>query len=198
MVEEYNDYELVVLAREGNEDAVNLIYQKYRPLIVSKSSDAIMLATHHGIEISDIMQEGFMGLEEAIKNFNEDDNTSFYTFAMLCVNRQIINYLRKNTRGRNRILNDAGPIDEYVEKNLKDEFDTEFSFIYKETMEHIMECIEDNLTEFEKDVFKYKMDGYSFEEIANTLNKDLKSIYNTFQRVKSKIKKIMEDDDYLQ
>ena len=55
-----------------------------------------------------------------------------------------------------------------------------------------------NFTDFEDKVFNYKMDGYSFEEIANTLNKDLKSIYNTFQRVKSKIRKIMEDDDYLQ
>lgn len=195
---EYNDYELVSLAREGNEDAINIIYQKYKPLIVNKSSDAITLATHHGIEINDIMQEGFMGLEEAIKNFNEFDNTSFYTFAMLCIDRQIINYLRKNTKGKNRILNDAGPIDEYVEKNLRDDYDTEFSFIYKETEADIMKSIESVLTKFEYEVFKYKIDGYNFEEIANTLNKDLKSIYNTFHRIKSKIKKIMEEEDYLQ
>ena len=195
---EYNDYELLSMAREGNEDAVNLIYQKYRPLIVNKSTDAIMLATHHGIEISDIMQEGFMGLDEAIRNFNEYDNTSFYTFAMLCVDRQIINYLRKNTKGKNRILNDAGPIDEYVEKNMGDGYDTEFSFIYKETESDMIKMIESNLTKFEYEVFKYKMDGYSFEEIANTLNKDLKSIYNTFHRIKSKIKKIMDEENYLQ
>ena len=195
---EYNDYELLSLAREGNEDAVNLIYQKYRPLIVNKSTDAIMLATHHGIEISDIMQEGFMGLDEAIRNFNEYDNTSFYTFAMLCVDRQIINYLRKNTKGKNRILNDAGPIDEYVEKNMRDGYDTEFFFIYKETESDMIKMIESNLTKFEYEVFKYKMDGYSFEEIANTLNKDLKSIYNTFHRIKSKIKKIMDEENYLQ
>lgn len=198
MLEEYNDYELVSLAKEGNEDAINLIYQKYKPLIVSKSKDAIVRATHHGIEISDIMQEGYMGLEEAIRNFSENDNTSFYTFAMLCVNRQIINYLRKSTKGKNRILNEAVTIDDYVEKNMKDDFDTEFSFIYKETEDHIMKKIDDNLTDFERDVFKYKVNGYSFEEIANTLNKDLKSIYNTFHRIKLKIKKIMEEDNYLQ
>lgn len=197
MSEEYNDYELISLAKEGNEDAINLIYQKYKPLIVSKSKDAIVMASHHGIEINDIMQEGFIGLEEAIINFSENDNTSFYTFATLCINRQIINYLRKNTKGKNRILNDAVAIDEYVEKSIKDDFDTEFSFIYKETEKNIMEEIKNNLTEFEKDVFKYKIDGYSFEEIANTLNKDLKSIYNTFHRIKSKIKKIIKDDDYL-
>ena len=194
---EYNDYELVALAKEGNEDAVNLLYQKYKPIIVRKSQNTIVRASHHGIEISDIMQEGFIGLEEAIMNFSENDNASFYTFAMLCINRQIINYLRKTTGGRDKILNDATPIDEYVEKTMKDEHNMEFSFIYKETEKNIMEEIKNNLTEFEKDVFKYKIDGYSFEEIANTLNKDLKSIYNTFHRIKSKIKKIIKDDDYL-
>ena len=53
-----------------------------------------------------------------------------------------------------------------------------------------------NFTDFEDKVFNYKMDGYSFEEIANTLNKDVKSLYNTFHRVKGKVKKIIENDDY--
>ena len=197
MFSDYNDYELVALAKEGNEDATNILYQKYKPIIVKKSENMIVRASHHGIEISDIMQEGFMGLEEAIKNFNEDDNTSFYTFAMLCVNRQIINYLRKNTRGRNRILNDAGPIDEYVEKNLKDEFDTEFSLINKETENNVIDKLRSRLTLFEGRVFDMKLDGYSIEEIAKTLNRDTKSIYNTFNRLKSKIKKVIEEDDYL-
>lgn len=198
MFDNYNDYELVALAKEGNEDAINLIYQKYKPLIVNKSKDSIVLANHHGIEISDIMQEGFIGLDEAINDFSESDNTTFYTFAMLCIDRQIINYLRKNTKGKNRILNDASPIDEYVEKNMRDDFDTEFSFIYKETEENIMKEINSNLTEFEKDVFRYKIDGYSFDEIANTLNRDVKSIYNTFHRIKIKIKRIIKKEDYLQ
>ena len=194
---QYNDYELVFLAKEGNEDAINIIYQKYKPIIVRNSQTAILKANHHGIEISDIMQEGFIGLDEAINNFSENDNASFYTFAVLCINRQIINYLRKTTGGRDKILNDATPIDEYVERNMKDDHDTEFSFIYKETEEYIKEEIKKNLTEFENNVFNLKIDGYTFEEIANTLNRDVKSIYNTFHRIKLKIKKIIDEDDYL-
>lgn len=194
---EYNDYELVALAKEGNEDAVNLIYQKYKPIIVKKSENMIVRASHHGIEISDIMQEGFIGLEEAIVNFSENDNASFYTFAMLCINRQMINYLRKTTGGRDKILNDATPIDEYVEKNMKDDCDTEFSFLHKEYEKDVTDEIKNALTDFEFSVFKMKVEGYTFEEIANTLNKDLKSIYNTFQRIKIKVKKIIYEDDYL-
>ena len=114
---QYNDYELVCLAREGNEDAINLIYQKYKPIIVKKSQEAIIRASHHGIEISDIMQEAYIGLDEAINSFNETDSASFYTFAMLCVNRQIINYLRKITGGKDKVLNEAVVIDDYLEKN---------------------------------------------------------------------------------
>ncbi len=193
---EYNDYELVSLAREGNEDAINIIYNKYKPIIVSKSKDMIVLASHHGIEISDIMQEGYIGLEEAIKGFSESDNTSFYTFAVLCINRQIINYMRKTTGGKDKILNDAIAIDENVEKTMRDDFDTEFSLMYQEYEKDMMSEIEKNLTEFENNVFKLKVEGYTFEEIANTLDRDIKSIYNTFHRIKGKIKKII-DDDYL-
>ena len=132
MYDDYNDYELVALAREGNEDAINIIYQKYKPLIINKSKDAIYIVSHHGIEISDIMQEGYIALEEAIQNFSENDNSSFYTFAMLCIDRNIINFIRKNTKSRNRLLNDASPIDDYVEKNMIDESNLEFSFIYKD------------------------------------------------------------------
>ena len=196
MYDDYNDYELVALAREGNEDAINIIYQKYKPLIINKSKDAIYVANHHGLEISDIMQEGYMALEEAIQNFSESDNASFYTFAMLCIDRNIINFIRKNTKSSNRLLNDASPIDDYVEKNMIDEASLEFSFIYRDTEEELISKVRKNFTDFEDKVFNYKMDGYSFEEIANTLNKDLKSIYNTFHRIKSKIKKIIEEDNY--
>ena len=109
----------------------------------------------------------------------------------------VINYLRKATRGKDRILNEAVTIDEQVEKNIKYDFDTEFSFMIREREEMMSKEIEKKLTEFENKVFKFKVEGYSFEEIANILDRDIKSIYNTFQRIKNKIKKIIKNDDYL-
>ena len=193
----YNDYELICLAREGNEEAINIIYNKYKPIIVTKSKDAIVLASHHGIEISDIMQEGFIGLDEAINAFSESDNASFYTFAVLCINRQIINYLRKTTGGRDKILNDAVAIDDTLEKSISDDFNTEFSLISHEQERNIIDEVEKILTNFEGEVFNFKINGYTCEEIANTLNKEVKSIYNTLNRIRSKIKKVMNEDDYL-
>jgi len=190
-----NDYELVYLAQEGNEDAINLIYQKYKPIIIKKSKNAIIYATHHGVEINDIMQEGYIGLDEAIRNFSQDNEASFYTFAMLCIDREIVNFLRKTTGGRGKILNEAVTIDQTLEKVISDKTNLELSVMMEEELEILGERIKPLLTNFEKEVFDLMMQNYSFEEIANILHKDVKAIYNTFQRIKIKIKKNIKIDN---
>lgn len=193
---EYNDYELVSLAQEGNEDAVNILYKKYRPIIIKKSKNSIINVTHHGIEINDIMQEAFIGFDEAIKNFSQDSDASFYTFALLCIDRKIYNYLRKVSGGRDKILNEAVNIDDNLDRIISSTEDIELSFISQNDEYTMIDDIRNLLTVFERKVFDMKIDGYSFEEIANTLNKDLKAIYNTFHRIKTKIKKNIKIDDW--
>lgn len=190
-----DDYELVYLAQDGNEDAINIIYDKYKPIIIKKSKNAIVFVTHHGIEINDIMQEGYIGLEEAIRNFSQDNEATFYTFANLCIDRQILNFLRKINGNKDRILNEAIIIDDSLEKTLKDNYNVEENLLGKDNNEQITKKIRDSLTEFEKKVFDLRIKGYSFNEMASSLNKDLKSIYNTLQRIKVKFKKIKEIDD---
>ena len=189
------DYELVYLAQDGNEDAINIIYDKYKPIIIKKSKNAIVFVTHHGIEINDIMQEGYIGLEEAIRNFSQDNEATFYTFANLCIDRQILNFLRKINGNKDRILNDAIMLDDSLEKTLKDNYNIEENLLGKDNNDQITKKIRNNLTEFEKNVFDLRIKGYSFEEISKNLNKDLKSIYNTLQRIRVKFKKIKEIDD---
>ena len=190
-----NDYETVFLAQEGNEDAINLIYQKYKPIIVRKSKSSIVFAAHHGIDINDIMQEGFIGLDEAIRNFSQDTEASFYTFALLCIDRQIFNYIRKITGGRDKPLNEAIGITDNLEKMMGDGTNIELSFIDHDNDLYMANEIRKILTDFERTVFDMKLKGYSFEEIGKILNKDRKSIYNTFQRIRLKIKKNIKIDD---
>lgn len=191
---ENNDYELVSLAQENNEEAIKILYQKYKPIIIKKSEHAILYLSHHGIEINDIMQEGFIALDEAIKKFSQNDTASFYTFATLCISRKISTYI-KRMQGKNKILNDAIAIDEGIENLLKDSFNVETSVISCNEEVFLLAKIQKTLTSFEKDVFNLKIKGYSFEEIANTLNKETKAIYNSFHRIKQKIKKIVDDDN---
>ena len=192
---EHNEYELVYLAQDGNEDAINLIYRKYKPIVVKKRKNAIVFASHHGVEINDIMQEGFIGLDEAIRNFSQDTDATFYTFANLCIDRQIANYLKKMTSGKDRILNEAITINDSLEKTMRDATDIEKYFVGRDNNKEIANLIREKLTPFEKQVFDLRLKGYSFEEIANILNKDMKAIYNTFFRIREKIKKNIKIDD---
>ena len=192
---DHNDYELVFLAQEGNEDAINVIYQKYKPIVVKKSKNAIVFASHHGVEINDIMQEGFIGLEEAIRNFSQDTDATFYTFATLCIDRQIASYLKKMTSGKDRVLNEAVTINDSLEKTMRDDMDIERYFIGKDNNKEMAIIIREKLTDFEKKAFDLRVKGYSFDEIAKALNKDMKAIYNTFFRIREKIKKNIKIDD---
>ena len=147
-----NDYELVYLAQEGNEDAINLLYQKYKPIIVKKSKNAIIYATHHGIDINDIMQEGYIGFEEAIRSFSQDETASFYTFALLCIDRKITNYLRKTTSSKSKALNEAITIDDTLEKVLGDNTNIETNLMGKDSDNELIEIIRRMLTDFERKI----------------------------------------------
>ena len=147
------DYELVYLAQDGNEEAINLLYQKYKPIIIKKSKNAIIYAPHHGIDINDIMQEGFIGFDEAIRDFSQDQSATFYTFALLCIDRQITNYLKKTTGGKGKILNDAVTIDETLEKVIGDGTNIESNLMGRDRDGKLIDEIRNKLTIFEKKVF---------------------------------------------
>ena len=188
---EYNDFELVSLIRENNEEAREILYNKYKPIIVKKSTDQIYKLGSYGMEINDLIQEGYIGLDNAINCFNEKENTSFYTFALLCIDRQIITCIKKNTNNKAMVLNDAINLDDGKEYLFRDNTDIEGSFINKEDAKEFINLICDSLSDIEKKVFSLKLEGYDIGEIANLLNKDIKVIYNTLHRIKYKIKLIM-------
>ena len=125
----------------------------------------------------------------------KDIDASFYTFAMICVERQIYNYLRKMTGGKDKALNDAMLITDKLERTIDDGNNIEMSFIDRDYDIRLIKKVRKQLTDFERKVFDLRIKGYTFQEISMSLNKDLKSIYNTFHRVKLKIKKIIELDD---
>lgn len=189
-----NDFELINLAQEGNEDAINLIYKKYKPIIVKKSGEAYRLVNHHGIEINDIVQEAYIALDEAIKNFKQTEDVKFYTFAMLCIERRITNFVKKNTNKRNMVLNSAKELDEVYEKTIVDETNIEDSLVIKDDNFNKLALLKRSLTKFEREVLDLRIKEMSLEEIADYLGKDLKAIYNATQRIKNKYKKIKIDD----
>lgn len=202
---EYNDYELLNYAvSDHNEDATELLYQKYQPLIISYAKKMLPFCSQGGIELNDLIQEGLLGLSSAIEHFNEQKNITFYTFARTCIERKMISLVIGTRRLKHKILNESVPFETKGEDNelvyadylLKDEkSDPEYVLLNNEREQILKELIQDELTDFELQVFELKMNHFSYEEIAAILDKNVKSVDNALQRIKGKIKKILTELD---
>lgn len=193
---DYNDYELISLAQELNEDAIDLIYQKYKPIIYQKSLKFHRLLKEKGFELCDLIQECYIALDYAIKTFNQDKNNIFYTYINLCLDRQLIDQYRKTINQKNKILNESIPL----ESSFEDDNDNLINIIEDTTNNPELELftqeeyldlqnkIVDKLTYLEECVFILKLQNFDYKEIAAILDKDSKSIDNAIQRIKTKIR----------
>ncbi len=198
---ELNDYELVSLAQEKNEQAINILHQKYQPLIYKKSKKIYSYVSKKGIELSDLIQECMIGFEEAIKNFNPKDDVTFYTFCNICMDRQLNTEITKLNREKYKILNEAIPMesinDAGEEINLADIFGSneknpENGFLINENIRELIKRTKEELTAFEECVFELKLQEFNYKEIADILDKTPKAIDNAIQRIKAKMKKILD------
>lgn len=191
----YNDYELVSLAQENNEYAINILHEKYKDLIIAKSKKVYYYLKNRGLELSDVIQEAMIGFEEAIRGYNQDDKAIFYTFAMICIDRQLKSLVIKQNRDKYRFLNEAITLDNDEEGNLynvlSDEITPETELFSKEEAKNIYNELKQSLTEFEDVVFELKLQGFSYSEISEVLELENKDIYNAVTRIRNKANKII-------
>ena len=196
----FNDYELVSMAQEYNEEAITILHKKYKPLITKKSKKIYQYLQNKGIELSDLIQECTIGFEEAIKNFNPHDDVTFYTFANICMDRQLMSETIKLNRDKHKLLNEAIPletIDEDENTNNLIDFlqnetnNPELDLLYNEDYRDLYKSIISILTPLENKVLALKMDNYTYKEIANTLEISEKSVDNSIQRIRAKVEKII-------
>ncbi len=203
MKEEYNDYELVYLAQEYNEDAINILNDKYLPIIEKLSRSYQTILKNKGLDIYDIKQECLLAFNNSIHSFNEQEQTNFYTFTKACMEKTLISLLRKQTSKKAQILNDALSLDyasdEKEENNLLHyiegkELDPERIVLNEEIYQNIYQKILENLSYLEESVLILKIQNYNYKEIAKILDKEEKSIDNAIQRIKWKVKKMKQKD----
>lgn len=195
---EFNDYELLDYIAEGNEDANNIIIKKYEPLINKMTIKMLPYCKNNGLEKSDLVQEGMIGLNHAIERYHEQKNVLFYTYAKKCIERKIISVVIASNRNKNKILNESISYDD--DENLLLRFiksqtpSPEEEILNLEIEEDLLQRIKIVLTDLEEQVFTLLMSGFKYKEIAEILDKDQKSIDNAIQRIKVKIRNIIKED----
>lgn len=195
MYKDENDYELIYMISE-NETAKDMFFEKYRPFIVSIANKFYPLIKNGGYELNDLIQEGMIGLSQAINDFKEQKNVKFSTFANVCIERQMISFVRDANRKKHRILNSSLSIDSATDKRgiplmelIFDEknVNPEDSFINIEEEDELLNKVKEILTDKEYEVFELKLEGFSYQEMSCLLGVSLKSIDGSIRRIKSKL-----------
>ena len=196
------DEELVASAKSGDDLASEYLINKYRNFVRVKAKAYFLI----GADREDIIQEGMIGLYKAIRDFRADKLSSFRAFAELCITRQIITAIKTATRQKHIPLNSYislnKPIyDEDSDRTLLDVIssikvsDPEELVINQEASATMRERIRKNLSELECKVLTAYLEGKSYQEMANELNRHVKSIDNALQRVKRKLERNLEGEE---
>jgi len=202
LFEDMQDEEIIMLATTGNSKAVDYIINKYVKLVRSKARPYFLI----GADREDIIQEGMIGLFKAIRDYKTDRYSSFRVFAEVCITRQIITAIKTATRQKHIPLNSYVSLnkplfDDDNDRTLLDiidekaSLDPEQMYINREQFTSIEEKIYKVLSSLEKKVLKLYLEGKSYIEIADKLEKPMKSIDNALQRVKRKLEKSLEGSE---
>ena len=193
-----NDYEILSYISENNEEASEIMFKKYEPFIITTAKKMYAHVGNIGMEMNDLIQEGRLGLSQAINVFDESKETVFYTLAKKCIEAKMINYIIACKRKKHQILNDSLPF-EYgdeedfgFERIIGDYENTPENIILnRETTNQIIKALRENLSFFEQQVFELKLGGFTYKEIAQFLEKKPKDIDNTLHRIKKKLKELV-------
>ena len=192
---ELADLQLVVRARNGDSAAMDALIRRYTGFVRLKASSYFLA----GGESDDLNQEGLIGLYKAVRDFRADKETSFRSFAELCITRQIITAIKTATRFKHAPLNTyvsfsqtpAGQDD--GECTLGDALpgpgvdDPAVCVISTQELQSLVFCLGTGLSPLESDALRLYLEGNSYEELAEELGCDTKTIDNALQRVKRKV-----------
>lgn len=194
-----NDYELLDQIHSCSEDANEIILYKYRPLIINVAKKMITYC-NGGVDLNDLIQEGMLGLNEAINSFREDKEANFGTYARICIERKMLSLVKSTRTYKNKILNESISIEDeedvIIDKFLIDNTSNPGTMIEDhDYQENILKRLDSQLTDFEKQVFELKQNDFNYKEIADILEKDSKAIDNALQRIKLKLKNIMKNSN---
>ena len=189
------ELELVMAAQAGDENASSAIITKYRSFVRCKARSYFLA----GADRDDVVQEGMIGLYKAIRDFRPERQTSFRSFAELCVTRQLITAIKTASRQKHTPLNTY--ISLHRPAAAEDEGDRVLSDILaaREVCDpaevviaawetaSIKEGFTGALSGFETDVLRLYVAGSSYCEIADELGRHSKAVDNALQRVKRKV-----------
>jgi RNA polymerase sporulation-specific sigma factor len=193
---DWNDDEtLVSLAKAGHQEGTRRLLSKYHQFVRMKASSYFLA----GGDAEDLLQEGYIGLFKAIRDYRSEREACFRSFAELCVTRQIITAIKTASRQKHTPLNTyisfshSPSRSDYEERTLAELIpsgrtsDPVQQVISSEEIMSLTDCLQRLLSVLESKVLRHYLEGRSYEEIADLIGHDTKTVDNALQRIKRKV-----------
>ena len=198
---DFNDHELLQYISESNEEAYNIMFDKYSPLITNIASKLFKHCKSIGLDKNDLIQEGMLGLSSAISLYDEKKDNIFYTFARKCIESKMISLIVTARRQKNRALNESLSLNDKIDSDALElegylgdnSYNPEYCLLEHENEEILIKDFAKKLTDLEEEVFLLKISGLDYKEISSLLDKNRKVIDNALQRIKIKLKSFLKE-----
>ena len=206
---DYNDYpdsELYMMICEDNEDAKEILFQKYKYVLNIVIKKYNFVASQVGIDSKELYSEALLGFTDAVNDYKDDKNAIFPTFLSLCVGRRLKKAIVHAGTQKNRIINESYSLDKIYDKSglplielIKDDNNSDplVHISEEERFFELVDKIKKELSEFECQVFELMLNDFNYIEIAGLLEKTAKQIDNTIQRIKSKAKIVLKAENVI-
>ena len=193
---EYPDNELTFYLHDNNEEAIDLIYDKYKYIIEVLLNKYKRVFYALNIDIEDVKQEANLAFSYAIYNYDENKDASLNTFITLCVDRKIKSIIKKHETIKNKVFSESISYDNTNSEISLENIIGDNTYEPLKKLENIdtIKYIDDNvkkiLSKVEIEVYNLMKDDINYKEIATILGKTPKQIDNTIQRIRMKLKKL--------
>ena len=193
---DYNDYELVYLIGEQDELSYDILHTKYHPVISKMAKKYLEYNKNIGLEYEDLYQEGVCGLENALSDYNE--NTSlFYTYAVLCIKREMERMIKTYRRHKHSLLNEAYSINDSIndigdimlEDTLYQESSVTENIFISEYYCELIRVFKYELSDIDSSILELRMNGFSSKEIGVLLDMSRKNVDSHLRQIRKALKK---------
>jgi RNA polymerase sporulation-specific sigma factor len=183
---DFDDVKLCELCRNQDNSAWFLLMTRYYSVILKIAYKYV----GNFLELDDLMQEGFLGLLNAVNNFDKNNQPNFKSYARVCITNKIKNYIKLSNSEKVKFFNNSistenNKYETVADSRLKS---PENIFIQKEDYLSLVKSINSDLSDFEKKVLNLYLDGFSYATISNNLNVSVKSINNAMVRIRQKLR----------
>lgn len=198
------DEALCSLAASGDRIAEEALVMRYNRL-VRVCARPYFLA---GGDSEDLIQEGMVGLLNAIREYNPGKGSSFRTYAETCIRNRILSAIRAAARDKHTPLNHYvsyetplldGNTDSYpLSASRQPQQNPEDMLISREERRERLGTLKGQLSGFEAQILDLYLRGLSYVEIASEVDRSPKAVDNAVQRIRRKVAQHLSSGDFSQ